>query len=601
MPARTLAKSADLDIPRLCDAIRAARRALRPFRNKRREAVKLYAGARWGEYAADKEQPVNLLSLFISAYSRSLVPKNPRVMLSTFVRDLKPVVSAMQAAVNLEVEAMRLDKTLRRVVVDALFSGGILKVALATPADAAVSGWGLKAGAPYACPVDLDDWVYDVFARDFCEAWYVGHRYRVPIDLVKDSKYYSSARKKLEPSRPQYANKDGDEKIEIMGRGQMGGDTEAVDMVDLWEIYLPQHRLVLTLADDLVGGTDSDPLREQNWIGPDDGPFHYLGYGTIPGNAMPKAPVQDLVCLHETVNNLARKLIEQGRRQKELLLVGGGAAEDGSRVVNASDGEAIRVDNPEAAQVAGYGGPSEKNFALFVQMRDLFKEMGGNLDSLAGLNPQAKTLGQDRLLQASSSKLMGDLQEETIDFTAKVCKALCWYWWHDPFRSYTSEYSPKGLPAAAIQRTVGPEQRQKGRFEDLAVRVDPFSLQHSTPEGRLQFLNQVMGQLVVPLMPLLVQQGIHLDMQTLIKKFGEYADQPDLDEILTIAAPPQDPAGGPAMGQVQGKPAQTERRYVRENVPGRTQKGNDMNLASSLMGVNPGGAQQANGQPRQAG
>src|SRR5205085_8976936 len=106
------------------------------------------------------------------------------------------------------------------------------------------------------------------------------------------------------------------------------------------EVYLPRHRLVLTLSDDTVtggaelgAGSDGGSLRIQPWLGRDQGPYHILSFGTVPGNAMPKAPVQDLVDLHEAANSAYRKMIRAVGRLKEIAAVQGGATEDGSRTM----------------------------------------------------------------------------------------------------------------------------------------------------------------------------------------------------------------------------------------------------------------------------
>lgn len=137
-----------------------------------------YVGRNYSEEGTSEEVPINLLALYVSIVQRSLVAKTPRVMLSTFQFANKPSVDAMQTWVNKEMEDMHIARTLQRWVVDALFSIGIIKVALATPSDAAKYQWNLQGGQPFAMPVDLDDFVYDMHARDWDEVSFIGHRYR---------------------------------------------------------------------------------------------------------------------------------------------------------------------------------------------------------------------------------------------------------------------------------------------------------------------------------------------------------------------------------------------------------------------------------------
>lgn len=598
------AKAADYQIPRLCAAIEHSRRVLERFRTNRRDMVRQYVGRHWSEDGNQHAVPVNLIDLYVEVVARNLVAKSPRVMLSTFRWEHKPAVRAMQDWANAEIERMGLANTLQRAVIDALFSIGIVKVALATPADAANVGWGLAAGTPYAEVVDLDDFAFDVHATDFRECSFMAHRFRVPLSVAQEMDYYAKkGRKKLQASEDDRYNEQGDERIKTLGRGWQGGDDdEYEDMVDLWEVYLPRHRVVLTLSgDDIHAGGEGDyePLRVQRWLGPDSGPYHVLGYGVVPGNAMPKAPIQNLYDLHLATNELYRKLFRQAGRQKQLLAVDGAAIEDATRAITANDGEAFQCNRPEGMKPMDFGGPNAMNFQFADHLAQKFSYQAGNLDGMGGLSPQSKTLGQDRMLAETSSKAIADKQATTVDFVTRVCTALLWFHHNDPMRVYQHEHKVDGyekpklrevFPAGA-KDAMGDDRilRRDARFEELGVRVDPYSMQHATPSSRLQFLVQTVTQIIAPMLPMLQQQGIALDLNTLLKKIGEFADQPDLAEVLTIQEPPQDPSGG---GAPDGppKPAVSQRTYTRENVPMRTQQGDSLNLRNAMMGVNTGEA-----------
>ncbi len=592
-----MAKKHEVDLNRLCNAMFHSRQVLERYRVERKAAVRQYAGQHWSDNAAREKVPINLLSLYIQVVSRSLIAKNPRVMLSTFDRGMKPTVNAMQTWANKEIEDMHLANTLKRVVLDALFSIGICKTALAAPQDAALLGWNIAAGQPFTERVDLDDFVCDMHARDFSEVSFIGHRYRAPLEVVRESKIFSKRRKELTASNDPAYNREGDERIGRLGRGTYAGDYEEFeDFVDLWEVYVPRHRCVYTLEDDEVAGAVSagagfsfEPLREQAWLGRDTGPYSVLAYGMVPGNIMPKGPISDLIDLHQFSNNLYRKLIDQAQRQKTVTLVSGGADADGNRIMSANDGDMIRSDNPDKTKEVRMGGPDQQNLIMFKDAWDQFNRLAGNLEIMGGLGPQSKTAHQDAMLNENSSRGISDMQDATVTFTADVLKSLCWYWYHDPLKVMRSTFSVPGLPEVQTIRSVTPMQRQRGKFEDLDIRVDPYSMQHSTPQSRMAGIMQIVQQIVMPMMPLLQQQGVAFDINSFLEKVAQYMDQPDLAEILTIMEPPTQEAGTVQPTQSM-KPAQTERTYTRNNVSERTRQGNDMTMAAALMGSDIGGA-----------
>src|SRR4051812_28542741 len=159
-----------MDLERLCPALKSARWVLESARANRKEMVREYVGRWYSEAGSRRVVPLNLIALYCNIVGRSLIPKNPRFLFSTFNPKQKPVAAACQDWINQKVQDMHLDRTLQRWVFDALFGMGILKVGLATPADAEMAGWNLKAGEPFCENIDLDDWVHDPHCRDLREA-----------------------------------------------------------------------------------------------------------------------------------------------------------------------------------------------------------------------------------------------------------------------------------------------------------------------------------------------------------------------------------------------------------------------------------------------
>jgi hypothetical protein len=605
----------DLDLERLCSAIERSRQSLESFRRERREAVRDYVGSHYSDEGSGVEVPVNLLDLYVTIVGRTLIAKEPRYKFSTFSRENRPAVKAMESWANRQVVKMGLADTLRRAALDALFSVGIVKVCLAPPSAAHASGYSVAAGTPYVDLVDLDDFVFDVKARCFAEASYAGHRLRVPIETVRDDRRYNKNRKALTPQEDRLYDEAGNERTDRMtaGYGSYGDGADYLQYVDLWEIYLPHRKSVVTLR----SGEDGRPdpgfgvLLEEEWVGPDCGPYHYLGLKAVPGNAMPKGPVGDLLDLHRFVNKLYRKLFRQADRQKTLTGVSGNSDEDAKRITESPDGTAVRVDRPEGVKEVNFGGPNPTVFAVAQQFAQVFSYQAGNLDSMGGLSAQAKTATQDQMLASNASKTVGDMQETMVTFVAGVGESLGWFWWHDPFKVQKTTYSPDGSPDIAIVREVYPDNPRvhgnvpgllvrKGRWDEVDVRVDPYSIAHKTPEQRLATLMQVVQQVILPAMPILQQQGIAFDANAFLAAVSELGDMPDLMDIVSIVEPPkQDSSTGG--GEDPKMPSATNRTYTRENVAMRTPQGDRQNQINALLKIPTGGNQDRQGNARMPG
>jgi hypothetical protein len=604
----------DLNIPKLCKAIKHARLALRFARTERRELARLVAGTHFSEQGAREKQPVNLLALYQWIIGRKLISAAPRFMLSTFNTQIKPVVAAVQQWGNEEIVRMNLANTLRRFVTDGLYSLATMKVAIMNPVDAAMCAWRLPAGSPSAKGIDFDDWVGDGHARDLTEMYFEGFRFRAPVQAVRECQEFNrKVRKSVEVQYDTAYNQEGDERISMIGRGYYGmNDEEYEDMCTCWEIYLPMHRKVVTLISDESGypDGDADALHVADWIGSDNGPFVHMAYGLIPNNLLPLAPMMNLRDMHEAANFNLRKLMRVAERTKELTLYEQSMDKDATSIRDASDGMMVATKDPKNFTQIVFGGQHMAGLvAVANEFRNLFSYAAGNLDMAGGLAPQSKTLGQDKLLSAAGSDSIQSLQEDTVCATSDTIERLGWFWWHDPFKIQTVEHQVPGLPGISGTRRVFPNHPRftdpknkefrgrpplvrSGSFNDLSIKVDPYSLPHNTPESRMATMQSVMTNVVLPMMQFCVQQGIGLDMNKYLNKVGQYLNMPDLAEILTIIPPPEDASMGGAKSRTM--PLSTERTVNRTSGSEATDRGQTKSMTTQLLsGKNQGGSPKA--------
>lgn len=571
-------RAADVDVSRLCQDMYRSRLSLKAYRENVVQMARLVVGTHWSELGADKPQPLPLLSMYQSTLIRKLVAANPRVSVTTWSPQMKAQASALEGWMNPEIENMDLAGTLKRVASSSLYSVGVTVVGLAMPANAARANWDIRVGEPFADDVLLDDLVFDMHARSHREFGYVGHRYRVPIDVIKDSKLYDKSRLKLEPMEDSQFNKEGDLRIGVLGRDFYSSKEEWEDSVDLWDLYIPRHRMVITLPDSSVWsgeGNSETPLRIADWVGPDEGPYHFLRLGNeVPGNALTSAPMQTVVDLHEAANNALRKLMRQVHRQKDNLIVGGGATDDATTLTNLSDGDAGAINNLQALEQKSYGGPNPQVFAAFQAFKELFSWSAGNLESLAGLSPQAKTASQDKMLSEASSGMVAAMQDQVLAHAEDVVKSLAWYWWNHPRMEMRSKFEPGGNAAYAIPRTLKPANapsgvRRTGRLSDLDFKIQPFSLQGSTPQQKAATISGLMTNSVMPILPLLQQQGVSIDLAEFMRMMAKYLDLPELPQIVKTVQPVE-PQGG-QQSQGGGMPASTNRTYTRRSEGNQTE------------------------------
>mgnify|MGYP004449668383 FL=1 len=576
---------------RLRDAMRFSRKKLEPFRRRQKEAIEQYVGIDYSDGGSDKPVLLNLMEIAANIYERQLAARPPKVLVFTHSRKLRSHGVKLEQAMNSMLRTYDVHNALRRCVRSSLFSMGICKVGTQVIGNYEEEGFSFTKTRPYVASVSLDDWVHDMTSHVPEEIDYCGHRYRMSLESAKkDKSFNKSARENLTSMEDFSFNESGDERTSTITQGASQHEGQLEDKIELWEIWLPKERLIVTL-----GPNEGDkPLKVVEWDGPPNplGPYHLLYFNEVDGNSMPLAPAMLWRGLHEVSNGLFRKLVREAQRFKVIGLTRGVDSEDADRIRMASDGEIVGVDNPEAIQEKMFGGIDQRNFAFMLQIKQLFSWQAGNLDLMGGLGAQSETATQDQLLHASASQRMSGMQDEVRLFTKKVIRDWGFHLWSDPVESYPVRLNEQ--PVGPVETFLTPEERATHDFLLHEVDIEPYSMQFVSPQERLAKLNQIIGQVVLPSLPMMQQQGLGIDYKELLNTFSRYSDLPELKDIIVGLedVPPGSDQMGPAGGEAPGMPASTHRVNERISRPGASPRGAEQTLVNTMMGGNPQQAEQ---------
>lgn len=568
---------------RLRKAMKWSRQQLDPFRTARVSAFKQYVGFNYSANGSSDKVPVNHLWQGVSTWRRHLVAQNPHVLVSTREAALKPSAAKFELAMNQVLHDADFERTLNVAALDALFAVGIFKVGI-TPKDAVdIDGIQHVVGMPYCDAIDLDDWVHDMTARSPADMEFCGNRYRVRLDYVRDAGIFDEAAVDRLAAQVKSYDEDGNKRLKNLGQGDddWNPENEPTDHVELWDVWLPHEKQVVTFAED--GDT---PLRVVGWKGPRDGPFRMLSLGDVPANTMPLTPVMQWRDMHDLLNRVFRKLGRQAERQKTITAARAGNETDASRIQSASDGDMIAVDDPSGVREMRYGGADQIGLAFYLQGKGSMSQLMGGLEVLSGTSPMTDTVGQEAMLQKAANKTLEELQDRVVACTRELVKDIGWYVWNDPLTSYALTLR---IPNSDLEIPVEftPEDRS-ANFYDYVLDIEPYSLQASSPGQRLQALVQTFQTFIVPLAAQLQAQGMAVDLEQVLRLIAQYGNMPDLERILRFERPPDrfGEGGQRAQPAIQA-PQNTNRTYTRVNRPGATAPGQENTLAQILAGGNP--------------
>jgi hypothetical protein len=326
-------------------------------------------------------------------------------------------------------------------------------------------------------------------------------------------------------------------------------------------------------------------LRDVAWDGPQGSPYVRLAFNHVPSNLMPLPPVQLWLDLHELANGVFRKLANQATRKKTVTVFQGGSDEDVHRFKMAKDGEAIRSNaKPEDMSVGGVDGG---NLAFFIQNKDLYNIMAGNIDALGGLSPQADTAKQEQLIGEASSARLKAMGDSVIEFAREIFRRLAWYAWTDPVRTRTLR-KPAGKNTGITVKVEWTPETRDGDFLDYNLDIDVFSMRDDSPSTRVEKLMMILERVTLPFMQQLEAQGGYIDLRMLHSYLGENVNLPELSNIIKFQDPGPEAdrpiSGNPRPEYISTKSPVTHRTYERVNRPGATRHGRDAALMQTLLG-----------------
>lgn len=584
--------SIKFDIKRVGPAVRWSRKRFKKFAQARHRMLKEYAGR---HYVRNNEHmdrnPINMLRMAVTIYSRMLMPTRPRAEVTPLAKDifvhnqLANSADSLTRGLNRLAEKINIERTMKRAVMDAHFLMGIVRVGLEPTSKSPRADLSSDPGQPFVERISPVDWVHDMRSKAIEQMDFMGHRYNMPLWYLEESGYYD--KKIVKELMSEYAYEepsDGDEGYRairsLTADDQTGADDDRdlIRKVQLWDIYVPHVRKIVTLC-----GSDLDKvLREIDYEGPDEGPYHLLGFADVPDNVIPLCPAAEMIDLHDLIVEIVNKVARQARKAKTVLTHSGAATEEVGRILGADDITHVRLDQMNEHKWEKIPGVDPTSLAFAVQMMNEFKMLGGNLDALGGLSPQSRTATQDQLLTESASKRVGEMQNNVIRFSESVFRSLGWWLFYDPLIELPIT---KQIGEVEIPWTFTPED-VSGDFLDYNFGIDVFSLGDNSPTTKLAALTQTFME-IVQLAPFMQQAGLAPDIEEYLKLKASWSNTPQIARLVRHMQPPEEQSVDQPIGEPPSKlakPAVTTRRYERVNRPGATNQGKDKVLQAMLLG-----------------
>ena len=289
-----------MDIEKLHEKIEKSKKLLEKSCDERTDAIRQFVGKHYGNNAASKVVPTNLLEMAVTIYLRLLAAKAPRCDVKTENPSLEPFANDVEIVVNQIPGEIGLAETIEEVVREAMFSLGVVKVGIAEASDDPKRG-----DEPFVSLVQLDDYFVDMSAKSWREIQYEGNEYWMDVDTI-------NAVYGVNLTADDYAG-DSDSGVKQANAITSGEARQPLyGRILLRDVYLVRDNVMLTYA--VKSKTE---IRRVPWDGPEGTPYVKLWFSDVPGNLLPLPPVADWEYLHELANFLFRKLAKQGESKTD--------------------------------------------------------------------------------------------------------------------------------------------------------------------------------------------------------------------------------------------------------------------------------------------
>ena len=164
----------NVDFAQLMKAVDWSISQLGSPRKNRVDAIRQFVGAHYSDNGTDKVVPTNFLELAVTIYTQQLAANAPKAMITTKSMALRPFAKSLEIAVNQVPDEIGLGDTIRKAVVEALFSYGVVKVGICSNGD---SAHGHDYGETYVDLASIDDYFCDMSAKSRKTMQFEGNDY----------------------------------------------------------------------------------------------------------------------------------------------------------------------------------------------------------------------------------------------------------------------------------------------------------------------------------------------------------------------------------------------------------------------------------------
>lgn len=495
MPDKTL----NITPYKVQEAVHRGFKRMHNFRSARLMFLRSYTGPYYdrekGEIGAES---LNLIFNAIRVLVPHIVMQTPKHSVTSAFLASKDYAQLLTLALDYHSKVNDIKSVYRRAIVDAIFTLGIVKTGLAESDTVYAFNESdrVDTGTIFTEAVDFDNFVVDPGSKDhmFRDAKFMGDKICVPRSRLLDSGLYKNDLVEKLPCAGERYSGDNDRASDLSMRGiEQQDNYDLEDEVEIVELWVPEAKSIITVPAN-CDSSFKDYLRVDDYYGPDTGPYTLLALTPpVPGNPLPVPSVGVWHDLHVLANRMAKKIISQAERQKDVLAYRPANADDAAELRDAADGESIKVQDPSAVNVLKFGGQEQSNEVQLAQLQNWFNMLSANPQAIGGQALDSDSATEAKILQGNASIGMEDMKDLVYGFGSEEARKRAWFLHTDPFIQLPLIRRDQ-IPAQMAMGPAGPIVLQGPRIQESQVFLTPEARRGDWLDFTFSIVTESMGR-----------------------------------------------------------------------------------------------------------
>lgn len=518
---------------RLQDLAKAWQKFMEPALKHRQQLLRARASGYFDENY-NRYHTLNLIDRGISTIVPFLVEGNPKVLVTTKIKNYRAQSRKLTLALNQLIQQINLAKdVLIPAATNAMVGAAITRTDFYYDRLISLDNEVIKLGSPRVELIDDSNYIGDVSAKRRSDFIFEGDIYTLPTEYAKD---FFAGKDKFGNQIADYIGSDRQLFPDYNPRDMVGIDDNRQrfslrDYTTFIDLYLRDENTIVTI---MPKGKKAKILREREWEGPGSGPYDYLGFTFMPEVPIPIPPAWFWLDMDTSVNIIVDKMRKSAESQKDIFVGPADSEEAMEKALKTKHlGTLLGTAGEfETKSMGGIKDSSNWDFVNFLLMEQT--KTGANPDILAGRGTQAPTFGQEQMLYNNATRVVGNMYTRYQDFMISIIDKLAWAFMTDP---RTEVPVVNDIPGYGPLPTVFSSADKVGNFYDYVFDIVPHSTQRTSPEMLYQKSMQFLTQWVMPTLPMAMQQGAQLDIPTTTVDLAELAGLPSFNQYYHTAVP----------------------------------------------------------------